>query len=133
MVSALTPLAQAFTMLFDPFIDYALLSISLTVYCIIVFLVLLIGGVLGCMGVCCKRPCMVVTMFFCLFFSAFWLFGLSAVMISVNETYTPKNDQPSCADRYERVSSLVYVGSTLLQDKLCSAECVCSYQLDATI
>lgn len=113
--------------------NYAYLSITLAVYCFIVFIVIVVGGVIGLIGTCSRRPCCIIAFFFCLFFSTLWLFGLSALMVSVNETYAPKNDLTICSARYERVPDLVYIGSTTMQDKLCSTDCMCSYSLDATI
>lgn len=109
ILTSLNPLAQTFTALFDAFMNYAYLSVTLAVYCIIVFLVLLMGGVIGLIGTCSKRPCCIIALFFCLFFSTLWLFGLSALMVSVNETYAAKNDQTTCSARYEKVPDLVYI------------------------
>ena len=113
--------------------NYARISVTVTFLAFVAFLILLVAGVLACVGLTCRKTALLKALFVCLLIASLWLFGLSASMVHLNSVYQPKTSLSTCAERYEVVPDLVYLGSTVMQDKLCSATCTCDYNLDNTI
>ena len=123
----------ALAILFNPFMNYARSSLTISFFALVAFLILLASGVLSCVGLTCRKPSLLKALFVCLLIATLWLFGLSASMLHLNSLYQPKAGLSTCAERYEVVPDLVYLGSTMMQDKLCSTDCTCDYNLDNTI
>ena len=132
-LNAVGVLAMAISALFNPLLAYAYASLTVTFFALIIFALLFAGAVLSCIGLACRKSSLFKFHFITHLIAVLGLLALSAAMVTLNSLYSPKSSLATCAERYEVVKDLVYLGSTTVQDQLCSTACVCDYNLDETI
>lgn len=126
IVTSLSAISAAITGLTSKFMMFTNLHVLVGIMGIIIFLLLVAGGVVGICGVKKRKFSCMFAMFWLLVVAASWAAGMTTTMYGVWMLYSSNTTLTSgtCVQRFETVAELQYVGDTIAAD-LCTANCQC--------
>ena len=126
LVVSLTLLSTAISGVMNPFLKYNGMHFYVLITCLLAFLFLVAGGILGIMGVKRRRSVCLHIMFWFLLFSTLWTLGVAGNMYGLYMVYASRDGETTCAAAFEHLKDFDYI-ATLGSLGLCkSATCACN-------
>ena len=125
MLTSLTALSAAISAVTNPFMMYARMGYTVLIQGLIVFMILVAGGIVGCIGTIKRKFSCVFAMFWLLVVAEGWAYGLAGNMYGVWYIYSGKDNITTCTEKFERSADLIYVGDTIGANLCTQATCAC--------